>query len=73
MNSQKIKVGATYMHYKEKKYEVIAVAKHSETLEEFVVYKALYDDFGIWIRPLSMFLENIELNGKMIPRFELIN
>lgn len=61
-----------YKHFKGNLYEVIDVAKNSETLEEFVVYRALYGDFGLWIRPLSMFLETIEKDGKKIKRFEYI-
>jgi hypothetical protein len=65
-----------YQHYKGKFYEVIGIAKHSETLEELVVYKALYkSEFGentLWIRPLLMFLEEVEINGGKIPRFKFI-
>mgnify|MGYP000910647431 CR=1 FL=1 len=61
-----------YKHYKGKEYEVISIAKHSETLEEFVVYKALYDEGQIWVRPLKMFLEEVEVNGKKISRFSLM-
>lgn len=65
-----------YRHYKGKFYEVIDVVHHSETLEELVLYKALYKtDFGensLWVRPKSMFLEKVEVEGKMIPRFELV-
>lgn len=61
-----------YQHYSGKYYEVIGIAKHSETLEELVVYKALYDDFQIWVRPLKMFIENVEIDGKVVPRFRLI-
>jgi hypothetical protein len=68
-----IKLGK-YQHYKGKQYEVIGVAKHSETLEELVVYKALYKNEGenLWVRPLKMFTEKIILEGKKIPRFEYI-
>ena len=61
-----------YQHYKGKKYEVIGVAKHSETLEELVIYKALYQPAGenLWVRPLKMFTENIITDGKEIPRFK---
>ena len=64
-----------YRHYKGKMYEVIGVARHSETLEEMVVYKALYDDseFGkeaLWVRPKKMFLEEGEVDGKKVKRFE---
>lgn len=61
-----------YRHYKGNEYEVIGVAKHSETLEEIVVYQALYGDKQIWVRPLKMFLEEVELDGKKIPRFSRI-
>lgn len=61
-----------YRHYKGKDYEVVGVAKHSETLEELVVYRKVYDDFGLWVRPLAMFIENIEINGEIIPRFQYI-
>jgi len=66
-----IKLGK-YKHYKGKEYEVIGVAKHSETLEEMVVYKALYDEGQIWVRPLKMFLVKVEINGRKIPRFEYV-
>ena len=62
-----------YEHYKGKRYEVIGTARHSETQEELVVYKALYiTEFGedsLWVRPLSMFIETVTLDGKEIPRF----
>lgn len=66
-----IKLGK-YRYFKGHEYEVIGIAKHSETLEEHVVYKALYDDGGLWIRPASMFLETVERDGKTMPRFEYI-
>ncbi len=61
-----------YRHFKGKEYEVLYVAKHSETLEDMVVYKALYGEMGIWIRPLSMFCEEITRDGKTFKRFEKI-
>lgn len=69
----KIKPGK-YKHYKGKEYEVVGVARHSETLEELVVYKALYQPEGenIWVRPLKMFLEEIEIDGIKKPRFEFL-
>lgn len=67
----RIKLGK-YRHFKGKEYAVLYVAKHSETLEEYVVYRQLYGDEGIWIRPLSMFCEVIERDGKTYPRFEYL-
>jgi hypothetical protein len=60
-----------YQHYKGKLYEVIAVAKHSETLEKMIVYKALYQNDGenMWVRPLNMFIETIVVNGVEVKRF----
>jgi hypothetical protein len=62
-----------YDHYKGGQYEVICIAKHSENLEEFVVYKALYGEGEIWVRPLKMFTKEVVINGKKIPRFKYIN
>lgn len=62
----------TYRHYKGNKYEVIGVAKHSETLEEMVVYRALYGERELWVRPLKMFNEEVEVNGKKVPRFRFV-
>lgn len=67
--SEKLALGI-YRHYKGKDYEVIAVARHSETEEELVVYRLMYGDFSYWVRPLSMFTENIELDGVIKPRFQ---
>ncbi len=61
-----------YEHYKGNRYEVIGVAKHSETLEELVVYKALYGAKDFWVRPLTIFLETVIVNNKKIPRFRYI-
>lgn len=61
-----------YKHYKGKIYEVIGVAKHSETLKELVVYRELYDDYGLWVRPKEVFMESIEVKGKRVPRFLFI-
>jgi len=58
-----------YRHYKGLDYEVLHVAKHSETLEEMVVYRALYGGWDIWVRPLTMFQENVTIDGKETPRF----
>ena len=61
-----------YRHFKGKEYEVLALAKHSETLEEMVVYRALYGAGDVWVRPLAMFLETVEKDGKVFPRFTYI-
>lgn len=61
-----------YRHFKGNEYLVLHLAKHSETLEDLVVYQALYGERGIWVRPLSMFEEQVEVNGKLVYRFEEI-
>lgn len=61
-----------YEHYKGKHYEVIGVAHHSETMEKMVVYRLLYGDGGLWVRPATMFLESVVVDGEQIARFELI-
>lgn len=61
-----------YRHYKDKLYQVIGVARHSETEEEHVVYRPLYGERGLWIRPLAMFDETIEHNGAKTKRFTFI-
>jgi hypothetical protein len=58
-----------YRHYKGQDYEVIGCARHSETEEELVVYRALYGDRGLWVRPIAMFAEQISIDGKSVPRF----
>lgn len=65
----KIQTGK-YRHFKGNLYEVLEVAHHSETREAFVVYRALYGDHGLWVRPLEMFFEEIEREGKIIKRFQ---
>ncbi len=72
MGSREIKIGAKYRHFKGNEYLVLHVARHSETLEEYVVYQALYGERGIWIRPLEMFLSMKEVEGKPVYRFEEI-
>ena len=66
-----------YEHFKGKRYEVIGTARHSETLELMVVYKALYQgafpEGTLWVRPLSMFKENVTVGGKSVPRFRSIS
>ncbi len=61
-----------YRHFKGNEYELLYIAKHSETLESMVVYKALYGEGGIWVRPLSMWNELIEHKGKTVKRFEKV-
>jgi hypothetical protein len=72
MNTREIKTGAKYKHFKGNEYLVLHVAKHSETLEEYVVYQALYGERGIWVRPLEMFMSTKEVEGKQVYRFEEI-
>ncbi len=67
----KIKLGK-YRHYKGKDYHVLGVAHHSETGEKLVVYRQLHDDYSLFVRPLAMFMEEVELNGKKVPRFEFL-
>ena len=62
-----------YKHYKGNMYELLYIANHSETLEKMVVYKALYGESEIWVRPASMWDEEIEIDGKTVKRFELID
>ena len=61
-----------YKHYKGNEYELLYIANHSETLEKMVVYKALYGDGDVWVRPLSMWNETVEHNGKNVLRFEYV-
>ncbi len=61
-----------YKHYKGNLYEVLGVARHSETEEQHVVYKTLYGDYSMWIRPLAMFIEQIEVDGERVARFEFV-
>ena len=68
---EEIKIGK-YRHFKGNEYEVIAIAKHSETTEDYVVYKALYGDGGIWVRPASMWNETVERDGVIYKRFTYI-
>lgn len=61
-----------YRHYKGGEYEVVGVARHSETLEPLVVYRPLYDRSGLWVRPFAMFFGQLEHEGRLQPRFALI-
>ena len=62
-----------YRHFKGNLYEVIDIAHHSETQEPMVIYRALYGDHGLWLRPLAMFLETIQRDGEIIQRFQYLD
>ena len=68
MEMQDIRPGI-WRHFKGNRYEVIGIAKHSETEEPMVVYRALYGNGGLWVRPASMWLETVERNGQIFQRF----
>ena len=68
--AKSIATGSLYEHYKGHRYKILGVARHSETLEELIIYQALYGEGGIWVRPLAMFLETIIIDGKPMPRFK---
>lgn len=61
-----------YRHFKGNEYEVLGTATHSETLEELVVYRALYGEGNLWVRPVSMWNETVEKDGKAVKRFEFV-
>lgn len=61
-----------YRHYKGKDYQLMGMATHSETLEPMVVYRALYGEYGLWVRPAVMWNELVEVDGKMVPRFQYV-
>jgi len=67
-----LKTNSIYKHFKGNKYLLLYIAHHSETMEEMVVYQALYGDKGIWVRPLPMWIEKVEVDGIMMDRFALI-
>lgn len=73
MNMRQVKIGKKYRHFKGNEYVVLHLAKHSETLEDLVVYQALYGEMGIWVRPLEMFLDQKEVKGRIVNRFEEID
>lgn len=62
-----------YRHFKGGQYEVLGTVFHSETREELVLYRCLYGDFSTWVRPLKQFFEEVEWDGKKLPRFEAIS
>ncbi len=68
-----IRIGGRYRHYKGNEYIVIDIARHSETLEEMVIYRAQYGEGDLWARPAAMFTEDVCINGKQIPRFALVS
>jgi len=70
-NADTIRFGR-YRHYKGNFYEVIGMARHSETNEEVVVYRCLYGDHSLWVRPLAMFMETVTVAGREVPRFERV-
>ena len=61
-----------YRHYKGKEYTVLGVARHSETLEEHVIYRQEYGDHGLWVRPAAMFAETVVVEGKTVARFAIL-
>lgn len=67
--ARSIVAGAIYQHYKGDQYRIISVARHSETLQELIVYQALYGPGHVWVRPLDMFLEDVTIDNKPHPRF----
>lgn len=71
MNDVNLKTGI-YRHYKGNLYQVLHTARYSESEEWLVVYRALYGDYGVWVRPLTMFCESVTIDGKTLPRFELV-
>ena len=70
MNQREIKTGKKYRHFKGNEYRVLHLARHSETMEPMVVYQALYGDYEIWVRPMEMFLGQVEVSGNIVNRFE---
>jgi hypothetical protein len=71
VESHKDLIGREFRHFKGNRYRLEGFAKDSETMEELVVYRALYGDGGLWVRPAQMFFETIERDGKRMKRFEL--
>ena len=74
MTKNELKIGGLYEHYKGKRYKVHDIVRHSETLEELVLYETLYEnELGkLWVRPKAMFLESVDIDGKSVPRFKLV-
>ena len=73
MNAEKPELTpGIYRHYKGNDYQVLDLVRHSETEEWLVLYKTLYGDYSLWVRPLAMFTENVEAGGSRVPRFRLL-
>ena len=70
MNEKTSIPSGRYRHFKGNEYTVIGLAQHSETQEELVVYRQEYGDHGLWVRPKKMFFDTVEVDGKLIPRFQ---
>ncbi len=68
---KQLKLGK-YRHFKGNEYQVLGTVRHSETEEEMVLYRPLYADHGLWVRPIAMFFDHKEVAGKMVPRFEFV-
>jgi hypothetical protein len=62
-----------YRHYKGRYYQVLALVRHSEEDEPYVLYRALYGAFGLWVRPLAMFIESVSIDGEPLPRFAFVS
>jgi hypothetical protein len=71
LEAKKIEAGI-YEHYKGNRYKVLTIGRHSETLQEFVVYQGLYDKEDVWVRPIELFWETVSWNGEEVPRFRLV-
>ena len=71
-NNQITVAQGIYRHYKGSLYQVLHTAQHSETEETLIVYRCLYGEYDVWVRPLSMFSEIVMIDGKEVPRFELM-
>ncbi len=61
-----------YRHFKGNEYQVLGTVRHSESEEELVLYRTLYGDYSLWVRPLAMFFDQKEVAGKLVPRFEYL-
>lgn len=73
MEAQSLAIGSVYRHYKGNIYKILAVARHSETCEEMVVYQSVDEVERVWVRPLRLFFQTIEIDGQLQARFVLVN